>query len=143
MFLEHPWNVTSPKADRVFLLLSFSRLQASPSTSAQRPEVPAPPPPPPPVPITPGTSRWLDSSARAAERLQQNQKKDQVQQQRLLETTQPVSQPSTFSREISRFRNTVVDSAQNTEDAYGTNTFTKKRCCYFTHYLALANQFRF
>ncbi|EEC13047.1 hypothetical protein IscW_ISCW020563 [Ixodes scapularis] len=99
--------------------------------------MPAPPPPPPPVPITPGTSRWLDSSARAAERIQQQQQQQQQQQdqkqqqqdqntQRSAETSQPVSQPSTFSREISKFRNTVVDSAQNAEDVYGTNTFTKK-----------------
>lgn len=112
---------------------SSEKKASPPATAQRRPDAPAPPPPPPPVPITPGTSRWLDSSKRAAERLHLMQNK---QQQR---ASDDVSQPSTFSREMAKFRSSVApplppDAAcsQNSqqqlqpEDAYGTNTFTKK-----------------
>ncbi|KAH6930927.1 hypothetical protein HPB50_021029 [Hyalomma asiaticum] len=101
-----------------------SEKKASPpatGTAQRRPDAPAPPPPPPPAPITPGTSRWLDSSKRAAER------------QHL--SDEPPSLPSTFSREMDKFRSSVAgpsDSGsqqpqqEQGEDAYGTNTFTKK-----------------
>ncbi|XP_075740516.1 uncharacterized protein LOC119172276 isoform X6 [Rhipicephalus microplus] len=106
-------------------------------TMQRRPDAPAPPPPPPPAPITPGTSRWLDSSKRAAERqhlVQQKQQQQQQQQQRGQNDDLP-SPPSTFSREMDKFRSSVAGPSdddsqqpqqQEGQDAYGTNTFTKK-----------------
>ncbi|XP_049271618.1 uncharacterized protein LOC119394148 isoform X5 [Rhipicephalus sanguineus] len=117
-----------------------SEKKASPpatGTTQRRPDAPAPPPPPPPAPITPGTSRWLDSSKRAAERqhlVQQKQQQQQQQQQRGQNDELP-SPPSTFSREMDKFRSSVAGPSdadsqqpqqQEGEDAYGTNTFTKK-----------------
>ncbi|XP_077483853.1 uncharacterized protein LOC144093952 isoform X4 [Amblyomma americanum] len=109
-----------------------SEKKASPpgtTTAQRRPDAPAPPPPPPPAPITPGTSRWLDSSKRAAERQHLLQQK---QQQRT--HGEDASQPSTFSRDVDKFRSSVAlpdadpqeSQSQQNEDAYGTNTFTKK-----------------
>ncbi|XP_049525382.1 mucin-17-like isoform X2 [Dermacentor silvarum] len=116
-----------------------SEKKASPpatGTAQRRPDAPAPPPPPPPAPITPGTSRWLDSSKRAAERQHLVHQKQQQQQQRGQSGDDAPSQPSTFSREMDKFRNTMTGPSdagsqqpqqqQQSEDAYGTNTFTKK-----------------
>ncbi|XP_065305887.1 mucin-17-like isoform X3 [Dermacentor albipictus] len=117
-----------------------SEKKASPpatGTAQRRPDAPAPPPPPPPAPITPGTSRWLDSSKRAAERQHLVHQKQQ-QQQRGHSGDDAPSQPSTFSREMDKFRSSVAGPSdagpqqpqqqqqQQGEDAYGTNTFTKK-----------------
>ncbi|XP_075549500.1 uncharacterized protein LOC142583088 isoform X3 [Dermacentor variabilis] len=120
-----------------------SEKKASPpatGTAQRRPDAPAPPPPPPPAPITPGTSRWLDSSKRAAERQHLVHQKQQQQQQRGHSGDDAPSQPSTFSREMDKFRSSVAGPSdagpqqpppqqqqqQQGEDAYGTNTFTKK-----------------
>ncbi|XP_075749618.1 uncharacterized protein LOC119172825 isoform X2 [Rhipicephalus microplus] len=116
-----------------------SEKKASPpatGTTQRRPDAPAPPPPPPPAPITPGTSRWLDSSKRAAERQHLvQQKQQQQQQQQRGQNDELPSPPSTFSREMDKFRSSVAGPSdddsqqpqqQEGQDAYGTNTFTKK-----------------